>query len=261
MGSHAMPDRQSITVTIVIDSQHMFNYENDFDFIPDGGYETAESATDAALCDIEQRFGSVDAVDVTIIGGVWDTRGNYPTVKFIEGPSFRDGLDGGVYALGLDELQGRVEDAIKEAEDNSYMLTAHHEVPLGQLVDAAVRLHQEMYPKRKKRDNTPTLGQFLDRMFDDLVGDERTRQRHHKAFLIVVSSDWPAMDDEYTGEKTGLARVFDAAKQFANKGKTPKRKRTPIVERYKMLREIIMEEEPNIRTMRAWVEGFDDEDA
>jgi hypothetical protein len=77
-------------------------------------------------------------------------------------------------------------------------------------------LYTRMYGKRRRGSNAPTMAAFLGDMFKGI--DERTRQRHHKA---------------YPGAKRGMERIFDAARQWI--GRPTKKRETVSRARYDRL--------------------------
>jgi hypothetical protein len=224
-------ERESVAAQIIFDSAtRMFFYtikfESDDDPDKSGPFPTAHAATDACLTHIDQycdSIGGIDAADATITGCDWQHFENYPSVKFVAGPRYRNWLSGDVYDMQQEELAQEALKAIEKLADATDAITARHSVPVGQLIDAATVLYTRMYGKRRRGSNAPTMTTFLGDMFKNI--DERTRQRHHKAYLIVASDDWPAMDKAYTGAKRGMERIFDAAKQWAGR---PTKKRNTV---------------------------------
>jgi hypothetical protein len=262
-------ERERVTAEIIFDSAtHLFffviKFESDDDPNKSGPFPTAHAATDACLTHIDEYFSSIDgidAADVALDGADWDHFENYPSVKFVAGPRYRNWLTGNVYEIQQEELAREAANAIEKLTEDTETITARHNVPLGQLIDAATVLYTRMYGKRRRGSNAPTMAAFLGDMFKGI--DERTRQRHHKAYLIVASDDWPAMDKAYTGAKRGMERIFDAAKQWT--GRLTKKRNTVsrkqydrLLDRFELLRDVAIH--AGIDEVRDTIAGFDRED-
>jgi hypothetical protein len=226
-------------------------------------FATASEATEACLTYIDEycsSIGGIDAADITLGGGDLENIANYPNMKFEAGPPYRNWFDGNVYNMEQEELAREAQDAIERLMQAADASTARHSVPLGQLIDAATCLHQKLYPKRRGTD-APNLTQFLDGMFKNI--DSRTRQRHRKAYCIVASDDWPAMDKAYPGTKRGLERILDAAKQFAGRPATrratvSRKQYDRLLNRYEHLRNVASNS--GIDDVRGAFAEFDQED-
>jgi hypothetical protein len=250
-------ERIQAVIKVIFDPEtRLFGYYNpETDSSAPFEYPSAHEATDSALSFADDIWGdgkTLDPnVDLTIEGGDWD--GHLPDhTRIIAGPSDRRWLNGHLYVLSEDELRERVIDGVArwKAADNA----ERHAVPIGQAVDAAVKLYKWLYPNRKRLSNQPTQTQFLDTLFSTI--EKSSRQRHHSAFLLVASADWPAMDKGYTGSKTGLARIFDAARQFRKP--TTQRRPTPLRERYRILSQTVRQ--GSYAAAQVVVDGFDRED-
>jgi hypothetical protein len=262
-------ERERVTAEIIFDSAaHMFffviKFESDDDTDKAGPFPTAHAATDGCLTRIDEyceSIGGIDAAEVTITGGDWQHFENYPSVKFEAGPRYRNWFSGDVYELKQEELAQEARKAIEKLTDATDAITARHSVPMGQRIDAATVLYTRMYGKRRRGSNAPTMTKFLDDMFKGI--DERTRQRHHKAYLIVASDDWPSTDAAYCGTKLGLERILDAGKQWAGRPTKPRatvnRKQfNRLLNRIELVRDIAAHR--TIEDVRAAFAQFDQED-
>jgi hypothetical protein len=221
-------ERERVTAEIIFDSAtRMFFYtikfESDDDPDKSGLFPTANAATDACLTHIDQycsSIGGIDAADVTLTSGDWERFENYPHVRFEAGPRYRNWLSGNVYQMQQEELAREAANAIEKLTEATETITARHSVPMGQRIDAATVLYEKLYGKWRRGSNAPTMTMFLNKMFQGM--EARTRQRHHKAYLLVVCDDWPAMDSGYSGTKRGLERILDAGKQWAGRPTKPR---------------------------------------
>jgi hypothetical protein len=236
-------ERVAVTLKIVFDStiRRFGFYDTVNESLSDVVYEypSVHEATDAALVYADETWGDGQRldpnIDLTIEGGDWD--GHIPAnTTIIEGPAFRNCISGHLYELDEDELRRQIVDDIRGSKSAHNDMAMRHDLPIGQAVEAAMRLYKKLYHDRKRGSNAPTQGQFLDSIFDGI--ERRTRERNLKAFLIVASPEWPAMDSGYTGSKVGLERIFAAAEQFS--GKSPKATRTPLKTRYQTLRDAVL---------------------
>jgi hypothetical protein len=232
-------ERESVAAQIIFDSAtRMFFYtikfESDDDPDKSGPFPTAHTATDACLTHIDQycsSIGGIDAADVTLTSGDWERFENYPHVRFEAGPRYRNWLSGNIYDMNQKELAQEAANAIEKLTEATETITARHSVPMGQRIDAATVLYEKLYGKWRRGSNAPTMTMFLDEMFQGM--EARTRQRHHKAYLLVVCDDWPSMDAAYRGTKRGLERIFDAARQWI--GRPTKKRETVSRARYDRL--------------------------
>ena len=257
-------ERPKLTLRIVFDSQsRMFGYYDPTDETHCESYSwpTAHEATDSALQYADEMCaddGGSDGVDLVIEGGDWGIK-TKANVRIVEDQGLRRWFNGHLYEMDLDELTKAVTDEIADAKEQQEVLTARCEIPIGQCVDAARKLHQQLYGKRKRGSNAPALNAFLNEMFDGM--DRRTRDRNHNAFLHIASDEWPEMDAQYKGTRTGLERIFAAAKEFhaANKPTVVKPKRTPLKRRYNDLLEAALDNDA--KRSRDLANQFTQEDA
>jgi hypothetical protein len=251
-------DRIRAAILVVFDSHtRKFGY-----FAPDHEesceeftYSTAYEATEAAMEYAETAWDAdFNSLDLTIEGGDADLELLPPNIRIITGPAYRKWLNGHLYEMSESELDERIAHDIVASTRADEDFAERWAVPIGQAIEAATLLHKLLYPDRKRGSNAPTQGQFLDNKFASL--DKSTRQRNHSAFLIVADTEWPQMNAGYVGTKTGLARIFDAARQF--RGKPPTPPRTPVRDRYRILVEKVRE--GNMEAARKTVNAFEQED-
>jgi hypothetical protein len=194
-------------------------------------YATASEASSAVLDFAESRWDAEERkrLTLTVENGNFDDFGQPPPwVKLAGDAGYRRFLDARVYELEFDDLASHVKADVGLAADANNELAAKHDLPLGQSVDAAKKLHARMFPSRRRGSaNEPALNPFLDDLFADC--EQTTRDRNHKAFMLVIHPAWPDMARAYKGKKTGIAGILDAGKQWAGKSQTPAVKRQPPV--------------------------------
>jgi hypothetical protein len=186
---------------------------------------------------------------VVIHGGV--VVPNMPeNARIIGSPGYRAGIDGSLYDLNPAELQAVYRQTDRKGRNHARQAAIHCDIPLGQQVHAFMELWEKQ-PRRSR----PKLHDFLDEMMPGM--NKRTRQRHFKVFAIVSSDDWPDIVTTAQEEITGMASILRVARAFSTP--LPRKKKTPLKERYLALRRAVLSGE-YAEALRL-IEQFDDEDA
>jgi hypothetical protein len=127
----------------------------------------------------------------------------------------------------------------------------NQEIPLGQLVHALWMMWEKL-PRRSR----PRLHAWLDEVMPQV--NKRKRQRHVRAFLIVSSEDWPVILRTTEVEIAGMDSILRAARIYSGQTSPPRKKRTPMTERYLALRETVIR--GDLDEARELVAKYDSED-
>ena len=127
----------------------------------------------------------------------------------------------------------------------------NYEIPLGQLVHAFCLMWEKL-PRRSR----PKMHDWLDEVMPRVK--KRKRQRHLRTFLIVSSEDWPFILWTTEVEITGMESILRAARIYAGQTSPPRKKRTPMRERYMVLRDAVIR--GDLAEARQLVEKYDNED-
>jgi hypothetical protein len=210
-------------------------------------FNTVEAATMGAMKYLEPYWhvGSTS----WIVGGVV-VPNIPPSVHVIGSPGYRARIDAGLYDLNQEQLQHVHAQTEDQFRAQTRLSTINYEIPVGQQVHAFCLLWEKL-----PRQSRPKMNDFLDQMMPKL--SRRTRQRHLRAFLIVSSEDWPLIVRFTEVEITGLGSILEAARIYAGPN-PPKRKSTPMKQRYMELRNLVYTRRYD--DARRLVLRFDEED-
>ena len=210
--------------------------------------DTVEAATIGALQYLEPYWN--DGSIYAIYGGVPVT-GMPANVVITGGPGYRARFNAGLYDMGLEQLQAVHIHTERQIDAHAKEIAIDQEIPLGQLIHAFC-LKWEKFPRRSR----PKLHDWLDQVMPGIK--RRKRQRHLRTFLIVSSEDWPSILRTTEVEITGMESILRAARLYAGQPGPPRKKRTPMRERYRALRETVIR--GDLVEARQLVEKYDNED-
>ena len=167
-------------------------------------------------------------------------------------PGYRARIDAGLYDMDLEQLQAVHLQTERQIDANARQTAVNYEIPLGQLVHAFCL----MWEKLPKESRPPKMHDWLDEMMPRI--SKRKRQRHLRIFLIVSSDDWPFILMTTEVEITGMESILRAARLYAGQTQPPRKKRTPMTERYLALREAVIR--GDLVEARQLVDKYDRED-
>jgi hypothetical protein len=226
------------------------------DTVPDGvqfPFNTVAEATTGALLHLQPYWGDTSTA-LLIHGGV-PVPGMPANARIIGSPGYRACIDGGLYDLDQDELQAVHERTRRQSSELARQNAINYDIPIGQQVHAFRELREKLWPNHRKRSSgAPKTNDWLDQMMPGVK--KRTRERHFKTFAIVSSDDWPDMVALAQEEITGMESILRVARAFSPP--PPRKKKTPMKERYLKLRDAIRSEK--YAEARQLIDQFDDED-
>jgi hypothetical protein len=211
-------------------------------------FNTVEVATTGALQYLAPYWN--DDSSLVIHNGVRVP--DMPSNAVVTGsPGYRAKIDAGLYGMGLEQLQTVLFETGRQIDAQARQTAISYEVPLGQLVHALC-LTWEKLPRRSR----PRLHDWLDEVMPGV--STRKRQRHVRTFLIVASEDWPSIVRSTEVAITGMDSILRAARIYAGRTRPPRKKRTPMTERYMALREAVIR--GDLAGARQLVARYDSED-
>jgi hypothetical protein len=211
-------------------------------------FNTVEAATVGALQYLEPYWN--DGSTLVIHNGVRVP--DMPSNAVVTGsPGYRAKIDAGLYGMGLEQLQTVHFQIEQQIGAQARQSAINQEIPFGQLVHAFYLIWEKL-PKQSR----PRLHNWLDEMMPGT--SKRKRQRHLRTFLIVSSEDWPSILRTTEVVITGMESILHAARIYVGRTTPPRKKRTPMTERYMALREAVIR--GDLVEARQLVERYDSED-
>jgi hypothetical protein len=232
-----------------------------------GFYPSHATAGDEVPDDVEYRFNTVEAATIGALQYLepyWNDDSSLvihngvrvsdmPSNAVVTGsPGYRARIDASLYDLGLEQLQAVHLQTERQIDAQAEQTAISYEIPLGQLVHA-------FYLKWEKlaKESRPKLHDWLDEVMPRI--SKRKRQRHLRTFLIVSSEDWPSILRTTEVAITGMESIERAARIYAGRTRPPRKKRTPVTERYMALRGAVIR--GDLVEAQQLVAKYDSEDA
>ena len=102
--------------------------------------------------------------------------------------------------LSAEQIADRMRKLFVERESREYNLTAQVDLVIGQLTEALYQRHTELFGKRKRGSNAPTVSEFLETHAGKSASWCR---RCYKAYTIVITAGW---DGDATGGIEGIIK-------------------------------------------------------
>lgn len=108
-----------------------------------------------------------------------------------------------LWELSPEEIGAKMQTLYGERDRRQHNITAQIDLVIGQLTEALYQRHDEMFGKRKRRSNAPTVSEFLETHAGWTASWCR---RCFKAYTIVTDDGWDASSWDGTGGIEGIIK-------------------------------------------------------
>ena len=232
-----------------------------------GFYPSHATAGDEVPDDVEYRFNTVEAATIGALQYLepyWNDDStlvihngvrvpDMPSNAVVTGsPGYRARIDAGLWDMGLEQLQAVLLQTERQIDAQAKQTAVSYDIPLGQLVHAFCLMWEKLAKKSR-----PRLHDWLDDVMPRM--SKRKRQRHLRTFLIVASEDWPSILRTTEVAITGMESIERAARIYSGRMTPPRKKRTPVTQRYMALRGAVIR--GDLVEAQQVVAKYDSEDA
>ena len=117
--------------------------------------------------------------------------------------------------MTAEQIKAKMDGPLTERDRRQHDVTAEVDLVVGQLTAALYRCHEELYGKRRRGSNAPTIGEFLEQYAGKSASWCR---RCYKAYSIFISPDWsPEAWDRSGGIEGIIKSAIDPSKAKAKR--------------------------------------------